>query len=52
MLGSNPLERLTPEMISRVMSKLGRKGGKSKSKAKVIAARKNGKKGGRPRKSK
>ena len=31
---------------------LGRKGGRSRSPAKVAAARENGKKGGRPRKNK
>ena len=31
---------------------LGRKGGASRSEAKAVAARENGKKGGRPRKKK
>ena len=37
--------------ISAAAAALGRKGGKSKSEAKAKAARENGKKGGRPRKS-
>ena len=42
-------------VISRVMREMGRKGGmvggRSKSSAKVSAARENGKMGGRPKKS-
>lgn len=37
--------------ISKAAAALGRKGGKSKSAAKVKASAENGKKGGRPRKS-
>jgi hypothetical protein len=36
---------------SQAAQLLGRKGGQSKSDAKAAAARENGKKGGRPRKS-
>jgi len=35
--------------IRKVMAELGRRGGKSTSKAKIEAARKNAKKGGRPK---
>jgi hypothetical protein len=38
------------QAISSAAAILGRKGGKSKSKAKSAAARRNGRKGGRPRK--
>lgn len=38
--------------MNEAASLMGRKGGKSKSKAKQEAARLNGKKGGRPRKAK
>ena len=38
--------------INKHAQALGRLGGKSKSAAKVAAVRRNGKKGGRPRKSK
>ncbi len=42
---------MTEEEILRLcMSIAGRKGGRSRSPAKVAAARENGKKGGRPRK--
>jgi len=44
---------MTEEEILRFcMSIAGRKGGRSRSPAKVAAARENGKKGGRPRKNK
>ena len=44
---------MTEEEILRLcMSIAGRKGGRSRSPAKVAAARENGKKGGRPRKNK
>jgi len=36
--------------ITEYLSRIGRKGGKVRSAAKVAAARENGKKGGRPRK--
>jgi hypothetical protein len=36
--------------IQQYLSELGKKGGQSTSAAKTAAARKNGKKGGRPRK--
>ena len=38
------------EILRLCMSIAGRKGGRSRSPAKVAAARENGKKGGRPRK--
>jgi len=38
--------------ISDYLAKIGRKGGKAKSDAKVEASRENGKKGGRPKKAK
>ena len=37
-------------IIKEVFADFGREGGKSKSKAKTIASRKNGKLGGRPKK--
>jgi len=40
------------KQISRLAAVLGKLGGTVKSKAKANAARKNGKKGGRPRKAK
>ena len=40
------------EIIVEYMREIGRKGGKSKSLAKVKASRENGKKGGRPKKEK
>lgn len=43
--------RVTPEMLSAVMRKLGEKGGASKSKAKADAARRNGAKN-KPKKAK
>ena len=46
-------QKMTEEEILRFcMSIAGRKGGRSRSPAKVAAARENGKKGGRPRKNK
>lgn len=39
-------------MITQYLAKIGRKGGKVKSDAKMEAARANGKLGGRPRKQK
>lgn len=39
-------------LINKAASLLGKKGGQSKSKAKISAARENGKKGGRPKKIK
>lgn len=36
------------EIISKYLAELGKKGGSSKSEAKVKASRENGKKGGRP----
>jgi hypothetical protein len=36
--------------IQQYLSELGKKGGQAKSAAKALAARRNGKKGGRPRK--
>jgi hypothetical protein len=42
--------QMKDDLITRYLSKIGRKGGKSKSAAKAEAARINGKKGGRPRK--
>lgn len=47
-MSTRTLERLTG--INQAASALGRKGGASKSEAKVTAARVNGKKGGRPSK--
>jgi general stress protein YciG len=48
-------DAMNSAIISRVMREMGRKGGmvggRSKSPAKVSAARENGKKGGRPKKS-
>jgi hypothetical protein len=38
------------EAIKKYLTKIGRKGGSVKSEAKAEAARRNGKKGGRPRK--
>jgi hypothetical protein len=38
--------------IDSVFAKLGKRGGKSKSEAKSVAARENGKLGGRPQKVK
>jgi hypothetical protein len=38
------------EIIKQYLAQIGRKGGKSISEAKAEAARKNGAKGGRPRK--
>jgi hypothetical protein len=38
--------------VIRYLSEIGQRGGSSKTDAKAIAARLNGKKGGRPRKSK
>jgi general stress protein YciG len=35
--------------VKQYLSKIGRKGGKSKSRAKLAAARENGKLGGRPK---
>lgn len=44
---------MTPkEIIKAHYAKIGRKGGKSTSKAKANAARENAKKGGRPKKKK
>ena len=37
--------------VRKYLSRLGRKGGSSRSAAKVAASRENGKKGGRPRKN-
>ncbi len=51
------VDHYVPSLISGVfgsrawMSRLGKAGGASRSSAKVAAARENGKKGGRPRKS-
>jgi general stress protein YciG len=39
------------QIISEHYAKIGRKGGKAKSKAKGETARENGKRGGRPRKA-
>jgi hypothetical protein len=40
----------TPKQAARILAKLGaRKGGQSRSPAKVAAARRNGKLGGRPK---
>ena len=41
----------TPPDVRAYLAKIGRKGGKSKSPAKLAAIRKNAKKGGRPRKT-
>jgi hypothetical protein len=41
---------LQPIMLASSAAQLGRKGGLSKSPAKIIAVRENGKKGGRPKK--
>jgi len=38
--------------IKKYLSEIGRKGGQTKSRAKLAAARENGKLGGRPRKPK
>jgi DNA invertase Pin-like site-specific DNA recombinase len=38
--------------ITKYLSEIGRKGGKAKSRAKLAAARANGKLGGRPKKPK
>ena len=40
------------EIIRQFLAEIGRKGGKSKSKAKAVSSKENGKLGGRPRKSK
>lgn len=42
----------TSEEIRRVMALMGHRGGRVKSAAKAEAARRNGKRGGRPRKEK
>ena len=42
---------MNKKQISEIAAALGRLGGSVKSKAKAAAARKNGKKGGRPRKT-
>lgn len=39
-------------MVNKAAAALGRLGGKAKSAAKIAAARLNGKKGGRPKKTK
>lgn len=48
--GSNAM--LTQSAISEAAAALGRKGGASRSAAKVAAVRENGRKGGRPKGSK
>lgn len=40
----------TPKEIKKYFAKIGAKGGKAKSKKKLEAIKKNGKKGGRPKK--
>ena len=40
------------EEIRKFLSEIGKKGGSSRSPAKVAASRNNGKKGGRPRRKK
>ena len=40
------------EIIRQYLAEIGRKGGSVKSDAKAASSRENGKKGGRPRKSK
>ena len=45
-------ESVNKNQISKLAAALGKLGGSVKSKAKAAAARKNGKKGGRPRKVK
>jgi len=53
-IGAIPLQALPPE-VSKYLSRIGRKGGKTGGKAttkrKADAARANGHKGGRPRKT-
>jgi len=44
--------RLDDSLIKKVMQELGKRGGKSTSKAKARAVKKNGQKGGRPPKPK
>jgi hypothetical protein len=39
-----------PKAVQKYLAELGRKGGSVKSKRKAAAVRKNGKKGGRPKK--
>lgn len=48
----NPTASATPEEIRRVMALMGQRGGKVRSSAKAEAARRNGKRGGRPKKPK
>jgi len=51
-LGFNVACMSSPTDLSQAAAVLGSKGGKAKTKAKVKAARANGRKGGRPRKRK
>lgn len=45
-------DNMTDPKLSAAASALGRRGGQSKSEAKIKASRENGKKGGRPKKIK
>ena len=44
--------RQVPETVREYLSSLGKKGGAAKTEAKVEAARRNGRLGGRPKKAK
>ena len=46
------VEPLTPNLVAQYLASIGARGGKSKSRAKLSAARANGKLGGRPKKPK